>query len=93
MTESQQPKKKRGLDTRYKRVVRFSYEVLSGQLDPPWVKKAPEAVQRAYRAGQQAALQEIIEALFPRSDVFNVQIWKTSVHNYAKEVKDPRLNR
>lgn len=93
MTESPQPKKKRGLNSQHKRVIRFSYEVLAGMYNPPWVAEAPEPVQRAYLAGQQMALQEIIEAMFGNSKVFNPDIWRTKLHEYAKEVKDPRLNR
>ena len=94
MTEPQQPKKhKKRLTKQHKNFVRFSYEVLAGMYNPPWVAEAPEPVQRAYLAGQQMALQEIIEAMFGNSKVFNPDIWKTKLHEYAKEVKDPRLNR
>ena len=94
MTEPQQPKKhKKRLTKQHKNFVRFSYEVLAGMYNPPWVAEAPEPVQRAYLAGQQMALQEIIEAMFGNSKVFNPDIWRTKLHEYAKEVKDPRLNR
>lgn len=94
MTEqADKPKRKKRLTKQHKNFVRFSYEVLSGQLNPPWVKKAAEAVQRAYLAGQGMALKECAEAMFGGSTVFNPDIWKTKLHEYAKEVGDPRLNR
>lgn len=94
MTEPQQPKKhKKRLTKQHKNFVRFSYEVLAGIYNPPWVAEAPEAVQSAYLAGQQMALKECAEAMFGGSTVFNPDIWKTKLHEYAKEVGDPRLNR
>ena len=94
MTENQQPKpRKKRLTKQHKNFVRFSYEVLAGIYNPPWVKTASKDVQRAYLAGQQAALKECAEAMFGGSTVFNPDIWKTELHNYAKEVGDPRLNR
>ena len=94
MTENQQPKpRKKRLTKQHKNFVRFSYEVLAGIYDPPWVAESPAPVQRAYLAGKQAALKECAEAMFGGSTVFNPDIWKTELHNYAKEVGDPRLNR
>lgn len=94
MTEYQQPKKrKKRLTKQHKNFVRFSYEVLAGMYNPAWVKTASVDVQRAYLAGQQMALKECAEAMFGGSTVFNPDIWKTKLHQYAKEVKDPRLNR
>ena len=84
---------KKQLTKQHKNFVRFSYEVLTGIYNPPWVKAACEDVQRAYLAGQQMALRECAEAMFGSSTVFNPDIWKTKLHEYAKEVKDPRLNR
>ena len=89
MTEqADKPKRKKRLTKQHKNFVRFSYEVLSGQLNPPWVKKAPEAVQRAYLAGQQMALKECAEAMFGGSTVFNADIWKTKLFDYHREQQD-----
>lgn len=94
MTESQLPKKrKKRLTKQHKNFVRFSYEVLAGIYNPPWVAKAPAPVQSAYLAGQQMALKECAEAMFGGSTVFNPDIWKTKLHEYAKEVGDSRLKR
>jgi hypothetical protein len=94
MTEqADKPKHKKRLTKQHKNFVRFSYEVLAGMYNPAWVKTASEDVQRAYLAGQQMALKECAEAMFGGSTVFNPDIWKTRLHEYAKEVGDPRLNR
>lgn len=76
------------LTQKHKTFVRFSYEVLTGVYNPLWVKEAPEEVQRAYLAGQQMALKECAEAMFGGSTVFNPDIWKTKLHEYAKQMQD-----
>ena len=91
MTESQQPKKKRGLNSQHKRVIRFSYEVLAGMYNPPWVAEAPEAVQRAYLAGQSMALKECAETAYWLELLFEADyITKAEYQSLAADCEEIR---
>ncbi|WP_313547827.1 hypothetical protein [Corynebacterium sp.] len=85
---AKQPPNERKLQPQQKRIIRYSYEVLTGQYDPPWVAEAPEAVQQAYLAGKEMALTEIITAMYSGSKRFTPEVWKRELFEYHRKMKD-----
>ena len=82
---SEQPGKRLKLTTQQKRLVRYAYELLTGQQDPEWVKNSPDPVKRAYRAGMQVTLNEMVTALYPTAKRFNAEIFKRELWEYHRK--------
>ena len=76
------------LTTQQKRLIRYAYELLTGQQDPEWVKNSPEPVKLAYRAGMQVTLNEMVTALYPTAKRFNAEIFKRELFDYHREQQD-----